>query len=100
MLFTNSNRYNIDSSTLKDFMSIVKEGSFEINVENETYITDTYSCYTPLEFESMLAGELYPFPEHVSLVRKHGLKKITKAEAEFEASDLLRRPKIKTTIFD
>lgn len=100
MIFTNTNRYNINESELSKFFNTIKIGIMELRASNENYISDTYSYYTVEEYESMMRGEIYPFPEHVSLVNRRGLRDISKEDALVELEDLLKRPKIKNTIFN
>lgn len=100
MLFTSSNRYEIKSEDLNIFLKKVKEGFIEVEVNGEKFITDTYSYYLPSEFEDMLAGRIFPFPEHVSLLNKKGLKDIDLSLAKLEIEDSLRRPRVKTPVYE
>jgi hypothetical protein len=101
MIYTKTNRYNIDNKDLEKFYQIIKENTFTINFNGKDYKTDGYTLYEVDEFNKMINKEIYPFPEHLSLkINKKIIHNKSLDQIKYEIADIFIRPKLKNNIFD
>ena len=100
MIYTQTNRYNISSKDLENFYNNIKEITKTIEYKNKKYITDGFTLYEVAEFNQMLSGDIFPFPEHVSLKSKKITSNKSIEAIHNEIDDLFRRPRIKNNVFE
>lgn len=100
MVYTRTNRYNISSDDLETFYKNIKANTKTVEYENKIYLTDGFTLYEVTEFNQMLKGEIFPFPEHVSLKNKKFFSNKSNEAIHAEIKDMFRRPRIKNNVFE
>ena len=102
MVYTKTNRYKISNSDLEIYFSYLKSNAVLLSPSgyNDKYYTDGYHYYKVVDFKKMLSGELFPFPETVSLIlkKKYLPRDITSMNAEL--TSILSSPIKRDYIFD
>ena len=100
MVYTQTNRYKISSDDLETFYKNIKKLTKTIEYEGKSYLTDGFTLYEVTEFNQMLRGEIYPFPEHVSLKNKKIISNKSIETIHAEIKDMFKRPRIKNNVFE
>jgi len=98
-IYTDNNRYNISKEDLEIFYKNISNNVIEIKYDNKIYLTDGYTLYLKDDFNMMIAGKLFPFPEHLSLKNKKSFTNKNIDDIVSQIEDLFLRPKISNYIF-
>ena len=70
MVYTKTNRYKITNSDLEIFFSYLKSNAVLLSPGGypDKYYTDGFHYYKVDDFKKMINGQIFPFPETVSLI--------------------------------
>ena len=92
MIYTTTNRYNLTPEVLKTYLEELKLRSDELIFKDQIYYTDGFHLFKKEDFNSLLEGRLFPFPEAVTLQASRAKNQYYTQDALLELDSKLNRP--------